>query len=91
MTAKITLIRPMLAVTDLLRTIAFYGELGFRCTNTFGPPGAPAWCTLARDGWELMFNAPPRECVIRDVSNLLGGNVSILLNDGVTAGEIIAS
>ena len=67
MSAKITLIRPMLAVTDLSRTIAFYGELGFTCTDTFGPPEAPVWCTLVRDGWELMFNAPPRESVVRDV------------------------
>lgn len=56
----------MLAVTDLQRTIAFYCDgLGFRCTDTFGDP--PVWCTLVRDGWELMFNAPPRESLEQDV------------------------
>ena len=56
----------MLAVADLPRTIAFYtGKLGFAVTSTFGDP--PVWCTLERDGQEIMFNAPPREEVIRDV------------------------
>ncbi len=69
MPAKITAIRPMLAVTDLQRTIAFYRDkLGFRCTATFGEPGGPpVWCMLERDGQEIMFNAPPREEVVRDV------------------------
>lgn len=66
MPARLMNIRPMLAVTDLPRTIAFYRDkLGFSCTSTFGDP--PVWCTLARDGRELMFNAPPRESVVRDV------------------------
>jgi catechol 2,3-dioxygenase-like lactoylglutathione lyase family enzyme len=56
----------MLAVSDLPRTIAFYTQkLGFRLGDTFGTP--PVWCTLYRDGQEMMFNAPPRECVERDV------------------------
>ena len=56
----------MLAVTNLQRTIAFYRDmLGFRCGDTFGDP--PVWCTLFRDGQQIMFNAPPRESVIRDV------------------------
>ena len=63
--ARITSIRPMLAVTDLQRTIAFYARLGFRCISTFGNP--PVWCNLERNGREIMFNAPPRECVERDV------------------------
>lgn len=64
--ARITSIRPMLAVKDLPRTIAFYtNDLGFSCTATFGEP--PVWCTLVRDGQEIMFNAPPREDVERDV------------------------
>lgn len=63
---RLTSIRPMLAVIDLPRTIAFYCEkLGFVCVSTFGQP--PVWCTLHRDGQELMFNAPPRESVVRDV------------------------
>ena len=55
----------MLAVTDLQRTIAFYQRLGFQCISTFGDP--PVWCNLVRDDWEMMFNAPPRDSVIRDV------------------------
>jgi catechol 2,3-dioxygenase-like lactoylglutathione lyase family enzyme len=63
--AGITAIRPMLAVTDLQRTISFYKLLGFRCVSTFGDPAV--WCNLVRDGSELMFNAPPRNEVVRDV------------------------
>jgi len=59
-------VRPMLAVTDLQRTIRFYAEkLGFKLGDTFGDP--PVWCSLSRDNCEMMFNAPPRECVINDV------------------------
>lgn len=58
--------RPMLAVTDLARTIAFYTQkLGFRCISTFGDP--PVWCDLSRDGVSVMFNAPPPDAVRRDV------------------------
>src|SRR5205814_5682512 len=57
----------MLAVADLKRTMDFYcNSLGFRCVATFGEP-EPVWCDLERDGVSIMFNAPPRECVIRDV------------------------
>ncbi len=64
--ATITSIRPMLAVTDLQRTITFYcDKLGFRCGDTFGDP--PVWCDLERDGCSIMFNAPPTDCVRRDV------------------------
>jgi catechol 2,3-dioxygenase-like lactoylglutathione lyase family enzyme len=66
MPPRVTSIRPMLAVTDLPRTMDFYTRnLGFTVGNTFGDP--PAWCTLIRDGQEIMFNAPPREEVLRDV------------------------
>jgi uncharacterized glyoxalase superfamily protein PhnB len=64
---KLTKLRPMLAVTDLKGTMDFYcTSLGFRCTGTFGHP-EPVWCELVRDGVAIMFNAPPRECVERDV------------------------
>lgn len=63
---KLTSLRPMLAVTDLNRTIAFYQRLGFRLTGTFGRP-EPVWCELVRDGVAIMFNAPPRAEVERDV------------------------
>src|SRR4051812_37493730 len=56
----------MLAVIDLPRTIAFYRDkLGFRLGDTFGDP--PVWCTLHRDGQEIMFNTPARERIERDV------------------------
>lgn len=59
-------LRPMLAVTDLPRTIRFYVEkLGFNCNSMFGNP--PVWCDLDRDGVSIMFNAPPRDKVLRDV------------------------
>ncbi len=65
---RISSIRPMLAVTDLPRTIAFYvKKLGFRVLNTFERDGSPVWCAIERNGQEMMFNAPPRECVERDV------------------------
>jgi catechol 2,3-dioxygenase-like lactoylglutathione lyase family enzyme len=50
---------PMLSVSDLRRTVAFYcHELGFRCSGTFGDPD-PMWCHLERDGMRLMLNPPP--------------------------------
>jgi catechol 2,3-dioxygenase-like lactoylglutathione lyase family enzyme len=52
---------PMLSVTDLKRTMAFYCDrLGFRVINTFGD-SEPRWCMLERDKIRLMFNQPPRE------------------------------
>src|SRR5262245_38274277 len=65
MPARITSIRPMLAVADLPRTMAFYERLGFAVCGTFGDP--PVWCDLCRDGQSIMFNAPPRDEVVRDV------------------------
>jgi catechol 2,3-dioxygenase-like lactoylglutathione lyase family enzyme len=56
----------MLAVTDLRQTMDFYRmKLGFKCGDTFGDP--PVWCDLSRDGWAIMFNAPPADDVRRDV------------------------
>ncbi|MGE5510863.1 MAG: bleomycin resistance protein [Bacteroidota bacterium] len=55
---------PMLSVSDLARTMAFYcDELGFQCTGTFGDP-SPVWCHLERDGVALMFNQPPAEAMV---------------------------
>lgn len=59
-------LRPMLAVRDLPATIRFYvDKLGFKCKGTWGDP--PVWCELDRDGVSIMFNAPPRAEVERDV------------------------
>jgi catechol 2,3-dioxygenase-like lactoylglutathione lyase family enzyme len=63
---RLTGLRPMLAVTDLRRTMAFYERLGFRIAGVFGDP-EPVWCELVRDNVAMMFNAPPRERVERDV------------------------
>jgi catechol 2,3-dioxygenase-like lactoylglutathione lyase family enzyme len=52
---------PMLSVSDLKRTMAFYCDrLGFRVVNRFGDPD-PVWCMLARDNVRLMFNQPHTE------------------------------
>jgi catechol 2,3-dioxygenase-like lactoylglutathione lyase family enzyme len=52
---------PMLSVSDLKRTMAFYvGRLGFKVINTFGDP-EPRWCMLGRDGVKIMFNQPPAD------------------------------
>ncbi len=64
---KLTQLRPMLAVTDLKRTMDFYcTKLGFRVDGTHGAP-EPVWCELVRDDVTIMFNAPPRKDVERDV------------------------
>jgi catechol 2,3-dioxygenase-like lactoylglutathione lyase family enzyme len=58
---KLAALLPMLSVSDLKRTIAFYGErLGFQVINTFGDP-EPRWCMMGRDGVKIMFNQPPAE------------------------------
>jgi catechol 2,3-dioxygenase-like lactoylglutathione lyase family enzyme len=66
MTTRLNRLTPMLSVSDLKRTMAFYcDELGFRCVGTFGDPD-PVWCHLQRDGVDLMFNQPPVD-EIRDL------------------------
>lgn len=51
----------MLSVSDLKRTMAFYGErLGFDILNSFGEP-EPRWCLLGRDDVRIMFNQPPQD------------------------------
>lgn len=66
MAPALTNLRPMLAVTDLPRTVRFYVEkLGFNCCAMFGNP--PVWAELERNGVAIMFNAPPRAEVERDV------------------------
>lgn len=65
--ASLSALRPMLAVSNLQRTIDFYcHKLGFRCNDTFGDP--PVWCDLSRDGCSIMFNAPPSQDVSGDGS-----------------------
>ena len=58
---KLTTLVPMLAVSDLKRTTAFYRDrLGFHVINTFGEP-EPRWCMLSREGVKIMFNQPPAD------------------------------
>ena len=58
---KLAALIPMLSVSDLKRTMSFYGErLGFDILNSLGEP-EPKWCMLGRDGVKIMFNQPPRE------------------------------
>lgn len=62
----ISSLRPMLAVLDLPRSVRFYVEsLGFNLCGTFGNP--PVWAEVERDGVAVMLNAPPRDCIERDV------------------------
>lgn len=59
--ASLKTLIPMLSVTDLKRTTAFYcNDLGFTVVNTATMPGEtePVWVMLRRDGVSLMFNFP---------------------------------
>ncbi|MDO8980814.1 MAG: VOC family protein [Afipia sp.] len=58
---KLTALVPMLSVSDLTRSIAFYRDrLGFHVINVFGDP-EPKWSMIGRDDIKLMLNEPPRE------------------------------
>ena len=66
MAARFSNLRPMLAVADLPATVRFYVErLAFNCNAMHGNP--PVWAEVERNGVSVMFNAPPRECVVRDL------------------------
>ncbi|MCC6427829.1 MAG: VOC family protein [Phycisphaerales bacterium] len=57
----------MLACIDLPEAVRFYVEkLGFNCNAMHGNP--PVWADVERNGVSVMLNAPPAECVRRDVS-----------------------
>lgn len=49
---------PMLPVTDVTRTIAFYAQLGFKVGNSHTPEGqhAPVWAWLHNGRAHLMVN-----------------------------------
>lgn len=56
----------MLACIDLSEAVRFYVEkLGFNCNAMHGNP--PVWAEVERNGVSVMLNAPPAECVRRDV------------------------
>ncbi|EKS33823.1 VOC family protein [Afipia clevelandensis] len=57
---KLTALIPMLSVSDLTLSIAFYRDrLGFNVINVFGEP-EPKWCMIGRDAIKFMLNEPPR-------------------------------
>ena len=54
----VTLLRPMLAVNDMVATMRFWTEvLGFtvRAEMSFVEGQPPGWCNLARDETQIMF------------------------------------
>jgi len=71
----------MMETNDLQATIAFYTAiLGFTLCGTFGPEGETRWCTMTREGVDIMFHLP------NEVTNygqiLLTGSLYIYV-DGV--------
>lgn len=57
---KLTALVPMLSVSDLKLSIAFYRDrLGFNVLNVFSDL-EPKWCMIGRDDIKLMLNEPPR-------------------------------
>jgi catechol 2,3-dioxygenase-like lactoylglutathione lyase family enzyme len=56
---RYTALVPMMPVTDVRRTIAFYKQLGFKVGNSVTPDGgdAPSWAWLYSGGAQLMINA----------------------------------
>lgn len=57
---KLTALIPMLSVSNLTQSIAFYRDrLGFHVVNVFGEP-EPKWCMLGHGPIKLMLNEPPR-------------------------------
>lgn len=60
--ATLTALAPMLEVTDLAETIAFYEGLGFACQNRLESDGKLVWAYLCRDAAQLMFTwTPPHD------------------------------
>jgi uncharacterized glyoxalase superfamily protein PhnB len=58
----LTLLRPMLAVNDMVATIKFWTDvLGFtvKAEMSFGEGQPPGWCNLDRDGVAIMFTWEP--------------------------------
>jgi catechol 2,3-dioxygenase-like lactoylglutathione lyase family enzyme len=45
---------PVFVVSDLMRSLEFYGRLGFRANRTWGEP--PCFAMPRRDGFELMLS-----------------------------------
>lgn len=88
---------PMLPVTDVTRTIAFYEQLGFRIGNTHTPEGAsvPVWAWLYNGHAHLMINRAERSVEGTHDSTALwlySGDVKaahdLLRSRGLDVGEI---
>ncbi|MBV8516289.1 MAG: VOC family protein [Acidobacteria bacterium] len=52
--ARVTGLTPLLVVSDLQRSLAFYEQLGFGEPNAWGEP--PCFAMMHRDGFELMLS-----------------------------------
>lgn len=82
---RINRLVPMLGVSDLERTIAFYcGELGFRCAQAIGEP-CRVWCYLERDGVAVMFNQPPTEVTAESLRSARDLQIFYFYTDDVMA------
>jgi catechol 2,3-dioxygenase-like lactoylglutathione lyase family enzyme len=54
---RLTRIRPLLEVTDVEASIAFYTDvLGFSCNTSIGDAGERVWANLVKDDVMLMVN-----------------------------------
>ena len=54
---------PLFVVSDLTRTLEFYGRLGFHAKGTWGEP--PCFAMPQRDGLELMLSLAEQPAQIR--------------------------
>jgi len=75
----------MLSVSDLKRTMSFYGDrLGFSIDKTAGET-SPTWCTMSRDRVRIMFNQPPREEIDKLPAQAKDFQIYYFYPDDVTA------
>ena len=72
MSMKTRQLVPMTFVTDLERSIAFYGQLGFEVGNMFTQEGAtkPTWAWLSSGDAQLML-ATASDPVVADQQRIL--------------------
>ncbi len=88
---------PMLPVTDVPRTIAFYEQLGFRVGNTHVPDGAsaPVWAWLYCGNAHVMINQEETPVAATHNSSALwlycadvGAMHALLRSRGLDVGDI---
>lgn len=61
---------PLLHVTDMERSLAFYESIGFTCTDRWAPDGAVRWCRLQYDDAAIMLQQG-REGFVADTESVL--------------------